>query len=258
MPRGLLGRQGGAAAHDAKMAAMRWLYLALVVASCARTDKPDPLELYTNGATANERLPLIVALHGYGGSPEDVPRVLHDLSVRARAARAARPVPRRRRMGMVRPLARRCARRARARHHARRRRHRKTDRRRSAYASDLWRPHRHRIFAGWFSQLRARRAHACARERGLPAERLLATRFTPEDQARRCAAHHGVPRRGRQDRERVARSRNAGGAGRRGVRDAAACSLYPGVGHAQVPGPVATPDVRAAIVGAIRDAGCAH
>jgi phospholipase/carboxylesterase len=65
---------------------MKWLIVAMVVASCSHTEGPssEPLELYTAGATANERLPLIVLLHGYGGSPQHIVHILDGLGVRAR------------------------------------------------------------------------------------------------------------------------------------------------------------------------------
>jgi phospholipase/carboxylesterase len=44
----------------------------------------DALEIYTAGARADERLPLVVLLHGYGGSPQRIARLVDGLSLRAR------------------------------------------------------------------------------------------------------------------------------------------------------------------------------
>jgi hypothetical protein len=42
------------------------------------------VERLTGGASPSERLPLIIGIHGYGGSPEHFGRVLTTLRVRAR------------------------------------------------------------------------------------------------------------------------------------------------------------------------------
>jgi len=233
---------------------MRWLCLALVVASCARSHKSDSLELYTNGATADERLPLIVALHGYGGTPEDVPRVLHDLSVRARVLAPRGLFPVGDGWGWFPPL-------------------RET-------APDEVAPgitHAADIVAkqiadevrtrptcgvpivigfsqgGFLSYALAVRTPAVV-SAAFPLSGFLPAALRPKTKpadAPHITAFHGEADKivsVSLDRETQEALAHAG--------YETQLQLYPGVGHA-VPGPVAT-DVRLAIVRAIRDAGCAH
>jgi phospholipase/carboxylesterase len=71
---------------------VRSLALALALLGCTKREVPSPpqppslvrLELVTGGASAEEALPIIVALHGLGDRPEAFARVFDDLPLRAR------------------------------------------------------------------------------------------------------------------------------------------------------------------------------
>jgi phospholipase/carboxylesterase len=62
------------------------LTVALFLGACHAASAPrsDGIEVYTGGARAGDRLPTIVALHGYSGSPDDIVGLLDGFRSRAR------------------------------------------------------------------------------------------------------------------------------------------------------------------------------
>jgi phospholipase/carboxylesterase len=63
------------------------LIAALALASACRPGLPAAVDVYeriTGGAGAEARLPLVVALHGYGGSPENIAHIVDGLPVAVR------------------------------------------------------------------------------------------------------------------------------------------------------------------------------
>jgi len=59
-------------------------FCALLLHGRAHADEAALLERYTGGATPKEKLPLIVALHGRGGGPNEIIHLLDGFSVKAR------------------------------------------------------------------------------------------------------------------------------------------------------------------------------
>jgi phospholipase/carboxylesterase len=58
--------------------------LGLLVCACRPTLVDRPVEILTAGAAPDEALPVVVALHGYGGSPEQLTAMFDGFPVRAR------------------------------------------------------------------------------------------------------------------------------------------------------------------------------
>jgi phospholipase/carboxylesterase len=64
---------------------MRSLAVLLLLAGCTPSSgAKDSLEIVTGGATKADRLPVIVALHGYGGAPEEITHLFDTFSGKAR------------------------------------------------------------------------------------------------------------------------------------------------------------------------------
>ena len=68
---------------SAVTSAMIWLAGALL-AGTARASPLTGIERYSGGARAEQRLPLVVVLHGFGATPEDIVELVTSLSVAAR------------------------------------------------------------------------------------------------------------------------------------------------------------------------------